>query len=161
MATVTEDVAERKRTFTDQLLEEYGGLQGILFLLPTLLLLTGIVFYPMVVNGFLLSFKQFTLNPDAANPWIGLQNYEYWLLGGGQSLFLFSIKMTLLYELVVVPFDLVVALAAALVMNESLPARPFWRGLMLAGYASPAIAAGLVFGTMEHAATYGDRKSVV
>ncbi|UPV76740.1 sugar ABC transporter permease (plasmid) [Halorussus limi] len=155
MSTVSEDIAQRDRSFRDRVLEEYGGLQGILFLLPTLVLLTGIVFYPMVVNGFLLSFKQFTLNPDAVDPWVGLENYEYWLFGQGQSLFLFSLKMTLLYELVVVPFDLVVALGAALVMNESLPARPFWRGLMLAGYASPAIAAGLVWGTMEQAATYG------
>ena len=155
MATVTDEIAQRERSITGRLLEEYGGLQGILFLLPTLVLLAAIVFYPMVVNGFMLSFKQFTLNPDVVDPWVGLQNYEYWLLGNGQSLFLFSLKMTLLYELIVVPFDLVVALAAALVMNESLPARPFWRGLMLAGYASPAIAAGLVFGTMEHAATYG------
>lgn len=155
MATVSDEIAQRDRSFYDRLLEEYGSLQGILFLLPTLMLLTGIVFYPMVVNGILLSFKQFTLNPDAVNPWVGLENYEYWLFGAGQDLFLFSIKMTLLYELVVVPFDLVVALAAALVMNESLPARPFWRGLMLAGYASPAIAAGLTFSIMEQAATYG------
>ncbi|WP_227378629.1 carbohydrate ABC transporter permease [Haladaptatus halobius] len=155
MSTVSDEIAQRDRSFTDRLLEEYGGLQGILFLLPTLVLLTVIVFYPMVVNGLLLSFKQFTLDPNTADPWVGLENYEYWLFGAGQSLFLFSIKMTLLYELVVVPFDLVVALAAALVMNESLPARPFWRGLMLAGYASPAIAAGLTFAIMEQAATYG------
>ncbi|WP_227356461.1 carbohydrate ABC transporter permease [Haladaptatus salinisoli] len=155
MATVSDEIAQRERSFSDRLLEEYGGLQGILFLLPTLILLTGIVFYPMVVNGLLLSFKQFTLDPNTADPWVGLENYEYWLFGAGQSLFLFSIKMTLLYELVVVPFDLVVALAAALVMNESLPGRPIWRGLMLAGYASPAIAAGLTFAIMEQAATYG------
>ncbi|WP_435181062.1 carbohydrate ABC transporter permease [Halorussus sp. AFM4] len=155
MATVSEEIAQRDRSFRDRLLEEYGGLQGILFLLPTLVLLSAIVFYPMIVNGFLLSFKQFTLNPDAVDPWVGLDNYQYWLFGAGQSLFLFSLKMTLLYELVVVPFDLVVALGAALVMNESLPARPFWRGLMLAGYASPAIAAGLTFGIMEQAAQYG------
>ncbi len=155
MATTTEPYAGTERGFTDRLLEEYGGLQGILFLLPSLVLLAFIVFVPMVENGLLLSFKQFTLNPDAVDPWVGLANYRYWLLGGGQALFLFSLKMTLLYELVVVPFDLVVAMGAALVMNESLPARPFWRGIMLAGYASPPIAAGVVFATMEQAATYG------
>ena len=143
------------RSLGDRLLEEYGSLQGILFLLPTLILLGFIVFYPMVFNGVLLSFKRFTLDPALADPWIGLQNYEYWILGGGQALFLFSIKMTLLYELVVVPFDLLVALAAALVMNETLPARPLWRGLMLAGYAAPPVAAGLTFAVMEQAASYG------
>lgn len=155
MATQTEPFAGTERSFTDRLLEEYGGLQGLLFLLPTLVLLTFVVFIPMVNNGLLLSFKQFTLSPEQVDPWVGLANYEYWLLGGGQALFLFSLKMTLLYELVVVPFDLVVAMGAALVMNESLPARPFWRGIMLAGYASPPIAAGVVFATMEQAATYG------
>lgn len=146
----------------DSILEEYGGVQGMLFLVPSLVLLAGIVFYPMVVNGFLLSFREFTLNPNLADPWTGLSNYEYWLLGGGQALFIFSLKMTILYELLVVPFDLVVALGAALLMNErfKLPGlgtetRPLWRGLMLAGYASPAIAAGLTWGIMEQAAQYG------
>jgi len=154
MATI-DTLERRERGFFDRLLEEYGSLQGLLFLLPTLALLTFIVFYPMAVNGVVLSFKEFTLNPNAVNPWVGLENYRHWLLGGGQALFLFSIKMTLLYELVVVPLDLVVALGAALVLNESLPARPIWRGFMLAGYAAPPVAAGLTFHTMSKAAEYG------
>ena len=154
MATI--DRFERgDRSLSDRLLGEYGSLQGILFLLPSLLLLGLIVLYPMIFNGVLLSFRQFTLDPALANPWVGLENYQYWLFGGGQALFLFSIKMTLLYELVVVPFDLMVALAAALVLNETLPARPLWRGLMLAGYAAPPVAAGLTFAVMEQAASYG------
>jgi multiple sugar transport system permease protein len=137
MATI--DRFERgDRSLGDRILEEYGSLQGILFLLPTLVLLGFIVFYPMIFNGVLLSFRQFTLDPSLANPWIGLENYQYWLFGGGQALFLFSIKMTLLYEL-----------------NETLPARPLWRGLMLAGYAAPPVAAGLTFAVMEQAASYG------
>lgn len=155
MATIPDQIATDERGFIDRLLEEYGSLQGVLFLLPSLIVLTLVVFYPMVFNGILLSFKQFTLSPDQANPWVGLDNYSYWLVGQGQSLFLFSLKMTILYEIVVIPLDLVMALAAAMAMNESLPARPVWRGVMLAGYASPPIAAGLVFGIMEQAQTYG------
>ncbi len=154
MATIEEQLS-RERGLADRVLEEYGGLQGLLFLLPTLVLLTLIVVIPMIQYGFLLSFRQFTLNPDQLNPWVGLTNYEYWLFGGGADLMLFSIKMTLLYELVVVPFDLVVALAAALTMNEAMPARPIFRGIMLAGYAAPPIAAGLLFGIMEQGDTYG------
>ena len=156
MATIPEDrFGSEERTAVDRLLEEYGSLQGLLFLLPTLSILTLVVFYPMVVNGVLLSFKQFTISPEVVDPWVGLENYAYWLVGEGQALFLFSLKMTLLYEFVVIPLDLVVALGAALVMNETMPARPLWRGIMLAGYASPPIAAGLVFRTMEQAAAYG------
>lgn len=155
MATVSDRLASEERGFTDRLLEEYGSLQGLLFLLPSLLILTVIVFYPMIQNGILLSFRHFTLDPVNPDPWVGLANYKYWLLGEGQSMFLFSLKMTVLYEIVVVPLDLVMALAAALVMNEALPARPIWRGIMLAGYASPPIAAGLVFAFMEQAQSYG------
>lgn len=160
-----DQIGRRREGFggiVDGVLEEYGSVQGLLFLLPTLVLLAGIVFYPMIQNGLLLSFKDYTLNPAVADPWVGLENYEYWFFGGGQALFLFSIKVTILYELLVVPFDLVVALGAALLMNEKfeLPGlgvdtRAFWRGLMLAGYASPAIAAGLTWGIMEQAAEYG------
>jgi multiple sugar transport system permease protein len=155
MATVSDRLASENRGLADRLLEEYGSLQGLLFLLPSLLILTLIVFYPMLQNGILLSFKKFTLDPAVADPWVGLANYKYWLVGQGQSMFLFSLKMTVLYEIVVVPLDLVMALAAALVMNEALPARPIWRGIMLAGYASPPIAAGLVFAFMEQAQSYG------
>lgn len=160
-----DQIGRRKEGFggiVDGVLEEYGSVQGLLFLLPTLVLLAGIVFYPMIQNGLLLSFKNYTLNPSAADPWVGLANYEYWFFGAGQALFLFSIKVTVLYELLVVPFDLVVALGAALLMNErfelpglGIETRAFWRGLMLAGYASPAIAAGLTWGIMEQAAEYG------
>lgn len=155
MATSKESYATAERGLIDRLLEEYGGLQGILFLLPALGLLTGIVFIPMIRNGIFLSLHQYTLSPTVANPWVGLENYSYWLLGSGQTLFLFSLKMTILYELVVVPLDLVMAMTAALVMNEALPARPVWRGIMLAGYASPPIAAGLVFNVMEKDTVYG------
>lgn len=154
MATIS-DFEQQDRSILNRLIGRYGSLQGILFLLPALFLLGVILFYPMIFNGILLSFKEYTISPDTVNPWTGLSNYKYWLVGGGQALFLFSIKMTLLYELVVLPFDVIIALAAALVVNESLPARPFWRGIMLAGYASPAIAAGIVFAFMEQAAVYG------
>lgn len=144
-----------ERGFVDRLLEEYGSLQGLLFLLPALILLTGIVFIPAVRYALLLSFQEFTVNPDVANKWVGLDNYKYWLFGDGASLLRFSLRMSLLYVLVVVPLDLVMALGAALVMNENLPARPLFRGLTLAGYASPAAAAGLLFYLMEKAASYG------
>lgn len=154
MATIS-DFEQNDQTVVDRLISKYGSLQGILFLLPAFFLLGIVLFYPMIFNGILLSFKQYTVSPDQINPWLGLENYKYWLIGGGQALFLFSIKMTLLYELVVIPLDLIMALGAALVVNESLPARPFWRGIMLAGYASPAMAAGIVFAFMEQAAVYG------
>jgi multiple sugar transport system permease protein len=154
MATVSDEIAERRGSI-DRLLERFGSLQGLVFLLPTFALLTFIVFYPMFFNGILLSFKEFTISPAEINPWIGLENYRYWLFGAGQALFLFSIKMTLMYEFIVIPLDLIMALGAALVMNETLPARPLWRGIMLTGYAAPPIAAGLTFAFMEQAAVYG------
>lgn len=155
MATVENLPGQREKSLFDRLLEEYGGLQGLLFLLPSLTLLLLIVIWPMWDNGLLLSFKDFTVAANEPNQWVGLENYRYWLVGEGASLLLFSVKMTILYELVVVPFDAVVAIAAALVMNESMPARPLWRGFMLAGYAAPPIAAGIVWATMEQGAAYG------
>lgn len=144
-----------ERGLLDRVLEEYGSLQGVLFLLPSLILLGAIVFLPAIRYALLLSFQEFTVNPNQANNWVGLENYRYWLVGEGADLFRFSLRMSLIYVLVVIPLDLVMALGAALVMNESLPARPLWRGLTLAGYASPAAAAGLLFYLMEKAASYG------
>ncbi|MFB6113318.1 MAG: carbohydrate ABC transporter permease [Halodesulfurarchaeum sp.] len=144
----------RTRGFVDYLLEEYGSAQGLIFLLPTLALLTFVLFWPMFRYGLLLSFKNYTIG-TGVNPWVGLDNYAYWIVGGGSTVLLFSIKQTIIYGLVVVPFDLVMALIAALVMNEELPARPLLRGLTLAGYAAPPVAAGITWAMMEHAASYG------
>lgn len=147
--------SDRNRSFVTRALEEYGSLQGILFLLPTLILLVLVVGWPVINYGILLSFKEYTLSVSTADPWVGLQNYKYWLMGAGTSILLFSVKQTLLFTLVVVPLDLLLAMGAALVMNEKMPARPLFRGLVLAGYAAPPVAAGLTWALMEQAAVYG------
>lgn len=155
MGAPTAEQLKDERGFADRLLDEYSSLQGFVFILPTIVLLFAIVFYPFFDYGILLSFKRYTLTLNDVNPWIGLANYEYWLVGPGSALLYFSIKQTLLYEFVVVPLDVLVGLAVALVLNETFPARPFWRGLALAGYASPTVAAGLVFAVMSDASSYG------
>lgn len=154
MATTRQYEAD-ERGLLDRILEEYGSAQGLLFLLPTLAILSVIIFWPLINYGILLSFKHYTISPNQVNPFVGLQNYMYWLAGAGTSLLVFSIKQTLLFGLVVLPLTLIMAMGAALVMNEEMPARPLFRGLILAGYAAPPVAAGIVWAIMEQGAVYG------
>lgn len=155
MAAPTAEQLGEDRSLASRLLDEYSSLQGLVFIAPTLAILTGIIFWPMFNDAFLLSFKEYTLSLSEPNPWIGLENYRYWITGNGSELLYFSIKQTILYEFIVVPLDLLVAMAIAIVLNENYPARWFWRGFALTGYASPTVAAGLVFAVMADAASYG------
>lgn len=155
MSEFATDQSETGLTRIRAVLRRFPSIQAIGFVLPSLLLLTGIIFVPMVTDGILLSLKEYTLSIETPNTWVGLENYRYWLVGEGSALFQFSVRITLMFELVVMSLSLLIALAVALVMNESLPARPLWRGLALASYASPAVAAGLVFMLMSDAAVYG------
>ncbi|MFB6160244.1 MAG: carbohydrate ABC transporter permease [Haloferacaceae archaeon] len=155
MAAPTAEQLGEDRSLFSRLLDEYSSLQGLVFIAPTLAILTGIIFWPMFNDAFLLSFKEYTLSLSEPNPWIGLENYRYWIVGNGSQLLYFSIKQTILYEFIVVPLDLLVAMSIAIVLNENYPARWFWRGFALTGYASPTVAAGLVFAVMADAASYG------
>ncbi|MFB6197550.1 MAG: carbohydrate ABC transporter permease, partial [Halobacteriaceae archaeon] len=102
-----------------------------------------------------MSFRAFTLSPNVADPWVGLENYQYWLIGNGASFLAHSTRITLLLVMVILPLDIIFGLGTAMVVSEKLPVRSFWRGVMLAGYASPSIAAGLVFDLMQKNAPYG------
>ncbi|MFB6281472.1 MAG: carbohydrate ABC transporter permease [Haloferacaceae archaeon] len=153
-APTAEELGSDRGTFA-RILDDYASLQGFLFILPTFTLLSVILFWPMLQDGLFLSFHEYTISLNEPNPWVGLGHYEYWLTGAGSNLLYFSIKQTILYEFVVVPLDLIVALSVALVLNEDFPGRWFWRGFALTGYASPTVLAGLVFAVMSDARSYG------
>ena len=81
-ATVSRDSGasgERKRrrspaAFLSAITE--GRYWAYLLILPSLLMVGAVVVYP-VVDGFLLSFREYRLNrPALGTPWIGLEHYR-------------------------------------------------------------------------------------
>ena len=110
-----------------------------LFLLPTSLFMLLLLWVPFL-QGVWMSLHNW---PFLGEPtWRGLDNYTGFLTA---DYFWDSIRATLIYSLSTL-FQLVVAIAAALVLNQSfVPFRALWRGVMIVSYAMPPVVVGAIW----------------
>lgn len=88
---------------------------ALFFLLPSFIILSLFVFWP-IVNSFILSFYNWSLL-DSKHPFIGLDNYEALIK---DERFLNSVYNTVRYTVVTVPLSIIFALGLALLVNERL-----------------------------------------
>lgn len=95
---------------------------GLAYLLPSLLLFSVFLFYPMIKTLYLSLF----ITDTQGNPlnFVGLQNFLYLFTDPN---FLQSMKATFLFVLYTVPIGLVIALFLALIANEKLKGIGFFR----------------------------------
>jgi len=99
-----------------------NGRAAILYLLPSIILFSVFVFYPMFRTIY-LSFFLTDQAGDAAL-FVGVENYAYLL---GSSAFQNSMKATGLFVLYTVPIGIILALFFALLANEKLRGIGFFR----------------------------------
>lgn len=85
------------------------------FLLPSMIILTLFVFWP-IINSFLLSFHHWSLL-DAEHPYTGLENYSKLM---ADERFWNSVKNTIYFTIGSVPLGIICALLLALLCNQSL-----------------------------------------
>ncbi|MCG3088187.1 carbohydrate ABC transporter permease [Sporosarcina cyprini] len=99
-----------------------NGRTALLYLLPSIILFSVFVFYPM----FRTIYLSFFLTDQAGNAAInvGIENYQYLL---GSSEFQNSMKATVLFVLYTVPIGVILALFFALLANEKLKGIGFFR----------------------------------
>ncbi|MBB4823547.1 multiple sugar transport system permease protein/sn-glycerol 3-phosphate transport system permease protein [Sporosarcina luteola] len=99
-----------------------NGRTALLYLLPSIILFSVFVFYPM----FRTIYLSFFLTDQAGNAAInvGFENYQYLL---GSSEFQNSMKATILFVLYTVPIGIILALFFALLANEKLKGIGFFR----------------------------------
>ncbi|WP_298469768.1 sugar ABC transporter permease [Psychrobacillus sp. FSL K6-4046] len=95
---------------------------ALLYLLPSIILFSVFVFYPMFRTIYLSFFL--TNQAGEAAVFVGLENYAYLL---ESSAFLNSIKATFLFVLYTVPTGIIIALGLALLANEKLRGIGFFR----------------------------------
>src|SRR5919206_1690893 len=107
---------------------------GYLLLLPAALLIVVLVGVPFL-NALWLSFHRKLLGAQDA-PWIGLQNYASLL---GDAAFWLSVRNTFVFTTGSIGSKLLIGLAIALILNEALPMRGLWRGIVMFPYAPPPI----------------------
>ena len=146
MSTLTNDAAAgalvppppRRRRRSAQ---QATALTAVMFLLPAFLLLVVLRFVPMG-DAALASLQRDSLSADGGS-WVGLDNYAY-LFSLPQ--FWSTVRVTAIFLLVIVPFQVLIALAFALLLAEKLPGVAVVRVLIFIPVAAPAAVATLVWG---------------
>lgn len=112
---------------------------ALAFLLPTILLLAGLVLYPMIEN-VRISFFDVPLNPNLDEIFLGLENYKTILTDPS---FYRSLGITVLYTILTVAGSTIIGLGVAMVFNREFKFRKLSRSIIILSYVTPSIS--LVF----------------
>ncbi|TYB96784.1 MAG: sugar ABC transporter permease [Kosmotoga sp.] len=117
-------------------LEKKEASLGWKLILPTVIIIGGLIIYPVIYNIF-LSFFEVSITPGRPNVFVGLQNYAEVLTDPG---FWRSFGITILFTFLTVSGGIVLGLGVALMMNRKFFGRPIVRALILLPYITPIIA---------------------
>lgn len=116
-----------------------------LLLLPSALLITGIVLFP-TVYGFQLSFTEMRLNRPMGNgEFVGLKHYARMI---SDPIFWLSLRNTAVWVTFSIIIEFLVGLAAALALNRNLPGSKVFAVLILVPYFLPNVVAGNMWALM-------------
>jgi multiple sugar transport system permease protein len=117
-----------------------NALAGWLLLAPSLLLIVGLILYPIAYNLWLSLFDKHAFMP--VQKFVGFQNYRYF---AGDSEFWSAFYYGTVYAAVTMVFQLLLGVAAALLLNEAFHGRALLRGIVLFPYVIPTIVAVILW----------------
>ena len=122
-----------------QKLQNSRNALGLLFMLPAAVLLLLFLTYPLGL-GVWLGFTDAKIG--RGGDWIGLENYEFLLGDSVTQLVLFN---TLFYTFVASVLKFVLGLWLAILLNEKLPFKTFFRTIILLPYIVPTALSAIAF----------------
>lgn len=125
-----------------------------LFMLPALLVLVGMAFYPMLL-AIKLSFYRWELATIGKEVFIGFQNYAQMLT---DSDLLQSLYFTIFYTVVGVSIEMVLGTLLAVLLNQSIKGMRYFSTILLSATALAPVAVGITwrffmntdYGTMSY-----------
>lgn len=117
-----------------------SGLPGFLLILPALLLLATLTLYPVGYGFWLSLHAKHALFPQET--FVGIDNYLYLFR---DPEFWASFRLGVVYALSTIALQLVLGVAAALLLNETFPGRNVVRGLVLFPYMIPTVVAVILW----------------
>lgn len=116
------------------------GRAGWLLVLPALLLLCALTLYPVAYGVWISLFNKHSFFPEQS--FVGLGNYlavfadeEFWR----------ALKLGLIYSLTTIALQLVLGVAAALLLNEAFAGRALVRAVAIFPYVIPTVVAVIVW----------------
>ncbi|MFC5402211.1 carbohydrate ABC transporter permease [Cohnella soli] len=123
------------------------GRFALILLTPTLLLILGLLLYPLIYSIY-LSFVDLNItNPDIGTQFVGFNNFADNL---NDPAFWNSLKITFYFSGVTVIGSLLVGLGAALLLNGKIRARGLFRTLILIPWAIPLVIVGMIWKLILH-----------
>ena len=128
----------RRPSLWSRLAESRNGL-GLLFMLPAAAFLLCFLTYPLGL-GVWLGFTDARIGRDGV--FIGLENYR-WLADDG--VFWLAVFNTLFYTIVASVLKFGLGLWLALILNENLPCKTFFRAIVLLPWVVPTVLSALAF----------------
>ncbi len=125
------------------------------FIFPFILIVTVWLIYP-IIYAFILSLSEVTLTTDFFNTfedmrWVGLENYARLIYDVD---FWWSILMTLYYAVLYLPGYIIFSLILAIILNNQLPGKSFFRGVFFLPYVLDLLVIGIIW-TLIYAPNYG------
>ena len=110
-------------------------------LAPALVILLGFIIYP-ALNALYLSLTSTNLLDLKAQTFVGFDNFFRIF---GDPTFLLSLRNSIAWTFGAVAFQLILGMAGALLLNQSIRARGLIRGLVLLPWATPSILIALMW----------------
>lgn len=109
-------------------------------IMPALILLGLVIFYPLV-QALLLSFQKVNLITLDQSVFIGLGNFKKLI---NDPIFWISLKNTIIFVGCSVIGGLIIGTSLALLLNQNIPFRNFFRGIALIPWVVPGVVVGLL-----------------
>jgi multiple sugar transport system permease protein len=128
----------RRRSLLERIEQSRGAL-GFIFMLPAAILLLLFLAYPLGL-GVWLGFTDERIGRSGI--FIGLENYQFlW----SDSVFWLSVFNTLLYTITASVLKFGLGLWLALILNEHLPFKAFFRAIVLLPWVVPTVLSAIAF----------------
>jgi multiple sugar transport system permease protein len=109
--------------------------------MPAIILMGLIILVP-IIRGIYMSFTSVDIMQRGALTFVGLKNYQFLLQ---DPIFNVALRNTIMWTLGVVFFQYFIGLATALLLNEPIPLRGLFRGLVLVPWVVPSVVAALTW----------------
>ena len=122
-----------------QKLQNSRNALGLLFMLPAAVLLVLFLTYPLIL-GIWLGFTDTKIG--RAGVWIGLENYLFLM---GDSVTQLALFNTLFYTFVASVIKFALGLWLAILLNENIPFKTFFRTVILLPYIVPTALSAIAF----------------
>jgi len=118
---------------------------GYALVAPVLALLLLVTAYPLVVNLWNSFHNDNTTFANSPRNFVGVKNYTTVFTSAGWAA---ALERTLIFTVVTVVFDIVVALGLALMLNRKFRGRGFVRAAVLIPWAVPTVVSAMLWKTM-------------